>query len=147
MSFDHKLIENVELLTDIFGEFPSFHDAEVVVLTLSSGNYAAPVTLEASIHAFEMTSEVVGNSYVRKHHTLVTFQFDDVLDIKIEDFAHQNVLQDLCFEDIRHKNLGNIKFDVEFQGVVGLDAKFRCRAIRILSAEPFTPRGPYATKG
>src|SRR5881398_3267216 len=90
MNIDEKRIEGVELLTDIFGRFPSFHDAEIHSVTLSSGNYAGPVTLEAVIHVFEMTSEIVGNRYILKNHTLVTFQFDDIQELKLEGFAFQN---------------------------------------------------------
>ncbi len=146
MNIDEDEIEGIEQLTNIFQRFPSFHDAEVVTLTLSSGNYTAHVTLEAVIHVFEMTSEVAGGSYIFKNHTLVTFEFDHIVDLQLEGFAHQNCLQDLSIVNIKSQGLEDIKFEVGFLGIVGLEATFKCRAIHILSAVPFIPRGPYAPK-
>ncbi|MFZ1699831.1 MAG: Imm50 family immunity protein [Pyrinomonadaceae bacterium] len=139
MNIDEKKIEGVRLLTDIFGRFPSFHDAEVVSLKLDRGNSETLATVELSIHVFEMTSEIVENHYVLKNHTLVTFQFEDVVELELEGFNHQNVLQDLSIVDIRHRQLERIKFEVTIPGLHGLEGKFMCRSIKLISAVPFIP--------
>jgi hypothetical protein len=66
-------IDNHELLTRIFGTWPSFHDAEVLTVRLDrSGNSADDgPALEAAIHVFRMTSEIDSRGYyVSKRTTL-----------------------------------------------------------------------------
>lgn len=51
-------IKNSNLLVEILGQWPSFHDAEVLKIVLDrapSGQYCGP-NLEAHIHVFQMTS-------------------------------------------------------------------------------------------
>ena len=139
MNIDERKIEGVELLTNIFGRFPSFHDAEIISLKLDRGNFETLATLDLTIHVFEMTSEIIENRYVLKNHTLVTFQFQEVVELELEGFDHQNVLQDLSIIDIRHRQLERIKFEVTIPGITGLDGKFMCRTIKILAAVPFNP--------
>jgi hypothetical protein len=139
MNIDLREIEGVELLTDIFGRFPSFHDAEVISLKLDRGDRESLATMELTIHVFEMTSDIVENRYVLKNHTLVNFQFHEVVELELEGFNHQNVLQDLSIVDIRHRQLERIKFEVTIPGNFGLQGKFMCRSIRVLSAVPFNP--------
>lgn len=59
-------IENQELVTEIFGEWPSFHDAEVVSLRLDrqgeGGGEDGP-TLDAAIHVWRTTEEVDPRGY------------------------------------------------------------------------------------
>ncbi|MBK7393532.1 MAG: hypothetical protein IPI64_09580 [Chloracidobacterium sp.] len=141
MNIDEKKIEGIELLTDIFGRFPSFHDAEVVSLKMDRGDHESLPSLELAIHVFEMTSEVVDKRYVLKNHTLVTFVFQEIVDVEFEGFNHQNVLQDLSIQDIRHRQLESIKFEVTIPGIYGLDGKFMCRSIKVLSAGPFPLKG------
>src|SRR5579871_2051209 len=70
-------IENQEALTRIFGDWPSFHDAEVLSLVLGRhGIEDRPgPTLEARIHVFQMTGEVDERGYFRLgNHTLVVLR-------------------------------------------------------------------------
>jgi hypothetical protein len=53
-------IENSHLLTDIFGRWPSFHDAELLRMTLGRGEAQSfSPYLQATIHVFEMTPQNV----------------------------------------------------------------------------------------
>jgi len=130
-------IENIHLLEDVFGYFPSFHDAEVLRIVLDRESNGLLPTLEALIHVFEMTSEVRDRKYVLKNHTLVMFQFQEIDGIELNGFNHQNVLQGLSIKDISDRQLESLKFDVTFDGVFGVDASFKCRAITIVSVAPF----------
>ena len=58
-------IQNSHLLTDVFGRWPSFHDAEVTRIVLDRDE--TPY-LEATIHVFEMTSQIEHGAYVLKTH-------------------------------------------------------------------------------
>jgi hypothetical protein len=130
-------IANVHLLEEVFGGFPSFHDAEVLRIVLSCESIETLPTLEAKIHVFEMTSEIKNGSYVLKHHSLVTFQFLEIDGLRLNGFNNQNVLQGLSVKDISDQQLENLKFEVGFDGVFGVEAHFKCRAVTIVSVVPF----------
>ncbi|MEO6333602.1 MAG: Imm50 family immunity protein [Pyrinomonadaceae bacterium] len=129
-------IENIHLLWDVFGYFPSFHDAEVLQVVLNRGSTKVLPTLEAQIHVFEMTSEVKDGSYVLTHHTLVTFQFLEIDGLTLSGFNHHNVLAGLFIKDISDHQLEWLKYEVKFDGIHGLDCRFRCRSIKIVGVEP-----------
>jgi hypothetical protein len=134
-------IQSVHLLTNIFGHFPSFHDAEVKSITLTRGHKGkvAP-ELEALIHAFEMTSKVDNtDKYELTNHSLVHFRFLEIDRLDLAGFNHQNVLQSLKIDYVDNDKDGMPKFEIEFVGIFGVDAKFFCKAIKIESVEPFNP--------
>ena len=133
--------QNVHLLTNNFGRLPSFHDAEVKSIALTRGQKRefAP-ELEALIHAFEMTSKVDDTGkYELKNHSLVHFRFVGIDHLDLAGFNHQNVLQSLKIEYIDNNKDGKPKFEIEFVGIFGVDAKFSCEAIKIESVEPCSP--------
>jgi hypothetical protein len=77
-----SLIRDSQKLTDIFGYWPSFHDAEVLEVNLWRGNidqqeglYLFPV-LTLKMHVWKLTNEVDSKGYlVLQHHTLTTLKF------------------------------------------------------------------------
>jgi hypothetical protein len=74
-----------------FGQVPSFHDAEIVSLNL---HRRAPSAL--IIHAWRMTREVdVRCRYILDRHAVVTFVLEDILDLQLGSFSHQNVIGEL----------------------------------------------------
>ena len=78
-----ELIEGSDKLTNIFGYWPTFHDAEVHELHLWRGDVepdAGPV-LSVSLHLL-----------VTRHHTLAKLRFHDVDQFKMEGFNHQNAI-------------------------------------------------------
>lgn len=132
-------IRNVELLTKIFGRFPSFHDAEVLSLVLERGerDISGP-TLETRIHVFEMTSEVVENKrIVLKNHSIVRFRFSDIVNLEIDEFNHQNVLSGLYIDRNQDQGAETSQFKVTFEGIYGMHAVFGCRRISVESVEPY----------
>ncbi len=132
-------IGNINLLVDVFGRFPSFHDAEVVRIVLNRAGVKTRPTLDAQIHVFEMTSELKDGRYVLKHHTLVTFQFIEVDSLSLDGFNNQNVLSGLSINDVSDHQLDNTNFEVSFDGIHGVDAQFTCLSIRIVDVTPFQP--------
>jgi hypothetical protein len=135
---DLNKIQNSHLLTDVFGKFPSFHDAEVHRLNLVRGETRSfNPTLFALIHVFQMTSEVdEKNHYVLKNHVLVEFRFLKVSDLEIVGFNHQNVLQFLEITETLEAE-EEAEFDVLFEGIFGVSAKFHCETISIESVTPY----------
>jgi hypothetical protein len=132
-------IENSVLLTDIFGRWPSFHDAEVLSITLDRGEARIfNPTLRVAVHVYEMTPEIDNrNRYVLKHHVVVTFHFSRVIQISLQDFNHQNVLSHLSIVDLSDRQLEHIRFEVTFEGTFGVTANFQCGSIAIESVEPY----------
>jgi Immunity protein 50 len=134
-------IQNSHLLTDIFGRFPSFHDAEVLRITLERGSVQSfSPYLQATIHVFEMTSQIDERGrYVLKNHAAVTFRFAEIYELSLEDFNQQNVLQGLYIVDASDRQLERIKFEVALEGIHGVTAKFLCNSISVESVAPFVP--------
>jgi Immunity protein 50 len=123
-------IRNVRLLTEIFGGFPSFHDSEVLKVSLARGYRGA--SLDAAVHVFEMTSEVdEKGKYVLKNHVQVQFHFAGIDQLELSDFNHQNVLQGLHFKRCE------TGLRVVFESIFGMHATFVCEFASIDSVEPF----------
>jgi len=68
-----KKVINNEALTNIFGYWPSFHDAEVTQVRLDRGEGVGPAgettnpTLEADIHVFEMSAPMAPTCCASTH--------------------------------------------------------------------------------
>jgi hypothetical protein len=131
-------IENIHLLEDIFGYFPTFHDSEVLRIVLNREDIKTGPTLETQIYVFEVTPEIRDGQYVLRHNNVVTFQFLEIDELILEGFNHQNVLSSLNIKDISDQQLEWLKFDVHFDGIFGVDIRFRCRAVKIVNIEPFS---------
>lgn len=132
-------IQKSPSLTEIFGCWPSFHDAEVLRIILDRDE-AQPFTpsLQATIYVFEMTSQIdERGSYVLKNHVAVTFRFIEIQGLSLEEFNQQNVLQGLSILDVADRQLERIKFEVSFDGIFGVSAKFQCNSISVESIEPY----------
>jgi hypothetical protein len=149
-------IQNVELLTNVFGKFPSFHDAEVIQIILKSKkNDKLCPTLEALIRSYEMSSkqdEQGKNLY--KHHYLVNLKFKYIFGLKLENFNHQNVLGSLIISEFSNEYWESIKQDSRLLGVVGkqeierlnfhvkfeycfgIEAEFLCSEVVVESVTP-----------
>jgi hypothetical protein len=82
-------IKNHTALTSIFGEWPSFHDAELIALRF--GIESKLSWIEADVHVFEMTSDIDSRGYFDlKNHTLVTMRFDGTRVLRDERGFRQN---------------------------------------------------------
>lgn len=135
-----KPIEGEEKLIRVFGRWPSFHDAEVWSLVLERTERGTSVS--ATIHTFEMTSEVDSRGYFRlKNHTRVQLRFDECQAIDFSGFNHQNALFGLV---ISEEDAG-ATFSVAFEPSHGLSGRLKCRSISVVEAEPWSPpQGVYA---
>jgi Immunity protein 50 len=151
-SIEHR-IQNSHLITDIFGYWPSFHDAEVISFEMFRGarDLNEPV-FRAKLHVFEMTKEVDGRGFfVLKDHTEVTFLFRGIDESYVKWFNQQNALQELAIIDICSRQLEKLEFEVHFVSAFGVEAEFKCKSIEIQDVMPmepqnisFSPRGSAA---
>ena len=130
-------IEHRDRLTSIFGQWPSFHDAEVIRLVLDRAGPEAP-TLETQIHVFAATPEVDSTGHhVLTKHMLVTLRFTDVDLESLDSFNEQNVLFELSFSSIppvEHEGRG---IRVEMASSFGLAAAFECKRAIVTGVEPY----------
>ena len=134
-------IPGSDLLTGVFGYWPSFHDAEVVRLELRVEPFGNGPDLLADVHAFEITKDVWPDGYlVLRHHVLVSFRFRGVDQLQLEGWNSQNVLFGLRIEDIRSRQLDALKFEVCFDSSSGVGAEFLCRSAEIEAVRPWEPR-------
>jgi hypothetical protein len=136
-------IKHSNLLTDVFGQWPSFHDAEVISMELFRDSGGADIPkLRARIHVFEMTPEVDEQGhYVLKNHVLVMFLFHGIVENNIQHFNEQNVLQELSIVDISSRQLEFLHFEVDFLSLFGVEAKFKCQSVEIEAVVHIDPPG------
>jgi hypothetical protein len=135
-------IINAEALTERFGEWPSFHDAEVYGLRLDSGQRSGGVVrLELDVHVFSAEGLLPTGHVNWVNHTLVTLEFEDVEALEIDGFGPQNVVDDLLLDDV-HEAAGR-QVEVALPSNNGLGGGFRCRLVTVLNAIGFEP-GPHS---
>ncbi len=141
------LISGSEKLTQIFGVWPSFHDAEVIDLQLWRGNvdpdkgkYVFPV-ITVKIHLWKMTKEVDAQGYlVLRNHTLTTIRFEGVDEVELKGFNHQNAIFGLVIEQREPMDEPPL-FHVHFAPAYGLNGEFKCSGIDVVEAVSCTKDG------
>ena len=123
-------IDGADLVVDRFGYWPSFHDAEVISLTLDRQG----PKLVFLIHAWEMTDEVDDNGYFRKKkHSRVRFICDQIDEMSLDGFNHQNVLFEIAIKKLREEEKDQESWGVVLDPSFGLTAEIKCRSMRIES--------------
>lgn len=137
-----SLIRGSEKITDIFGYWPSFHDAEVLDLHFWRGQvdpgksiYDFPV-LTLKIHLWELTKEVSSKGFlVLKNHTLATLRFVNVEeDFEMHGFNHQNAILELSITSVERTKAPSPCFSVKVISAFGIGASFSCAQIQVVDA-------------
>jgi hypothetical protein len=119
-----------------FGRVPSFHDAEIVSLNL---HRRAASTL--SLHAWNTTRDVDDRGYfILDRHAVVTFFLEEILDLQLDGFSHQNVIFGLCLRRALERpdrrpfywlDPSPNDYEIELEPCFGLDGKIRCRKVSV----------------
>ncbi len=142
------LIGGSKKLTDIFGYWPSFHDAEIFELTFWRGDvepeanrYIFPV-LNVTLHVWELSNQPdpPGN-LVTKHHTLTKLSFQDVDNFRMEGFNHQNAILGLSITHGERPQGPSPIFAVHFDPAFGMGATFTCGRVEVVDAVPCSEDG------
>ena len=157
-------VKNSYKVTDIFGYWPSFQDAEILELRLTVAGAEPWVTgsespaLEMTLHVFERTDELTPEGrFVLIKHTLVRLRFGNIEGLQLSNFWYQNCIAQLDFgiEQTRASR-GRTPVEasrpsllqVEIQSGVGLSGKFKCKSAEVVSTEPCDEAGkPVRTAG
>jgi hypothetical protein len=133
-------ITDSEKLVNTHGNWPSFHDAEIIELNYWRGRMKAGVDWDESnvlpvltmkIHVFIESPDT--------RHALTTFRFKDVEDFAMEGFNHQNAIMGMT---IRTEDRGTYLtgeplppyLAVEIKPAFGMAASFRCFHIEVVDA-------------
>jgi immunity protein 50 of polymorphic toxin system len=90
-------IHGADSVVSWFGEWPSFHDAEILEIHLDRERASW-----LKLHACLLTTETYqkdGKQYFRtERHAAVTFKFAEIVDVGLADFSGQNVIFGLTIE-------------------------------------------------
>jgi Immunity protein 50 len=111
-----------------FGYWPSFHDAEVLSITLDRSHPSRIV-----VHTWNRTDEVDARGYfVLDKHAIVTFVLEDFLldrqgitNTQIDGFNAQNVVSSLT---VRKTVEG---YDLILYGIYGVNASISAKRLRV----------------
>jgi hypothetical protein len=76
-----------DLIAWFDGVVPSFHDAEIVELALTRANSSCRL----KVHGFQINNDAEGFRISVKH-VVITFQLDQITELELTDFNHQNVI-------------------------------------------------------
>ncbi|MCC6155952.1 MAG: hypothetical protein IT367_19450 [Candidatus Hydrogenedentes bacterium] len=127
----HEHIKSTTLVTDVYGCWPRFHDAEVIRIVLDRGTADGGPSLAMDIKTFEMTSEVDAKGhFVLRNEKVVSLRFLSVTELELCDFNRQNVLLELEISRISGDG-GDSRFEVSLNASYGVAGSFRCREIKV----------------
>ncbi|HME08215.1 MAG TPA: Imm50 family immunity protein [Bryobacteraceae bacterium] len=114
-------------LHDWFGYWPDFHDAEVVHLYLNRTGISSML-----VEAWRWTDEVDERGYFKvDKHGLVEFLLEEISEMDLEDFNHQNVIFSLSIE----RTESGYRFDMDTSfGLLGT-IEVKAFSIRLVPAE------------
>lgn len=130
----YEFIEDHHLVTDVFGRWPSFHDAEVHRVVLA--REGSRPSVELLLHGWVMTSEVTPSGHYKlEHQSLVHFRFEQVSDLQLDGLNHQNVLSGLELDLIEGQELRQLA--VELGHCYGLSGSFKALHAKVLSVVPY----------
>jgi len=133
------MIENSAAVEEIFGDWPSFHDAQVLRLSIDSSGPDAPV-LDLALHVFERTSDVDSSgAHILKNHTRVTLRFTAVLLQRLQWFGRQNVIEDLSVSPLDSSTHEGRTLRVDLPSAVGMEATFECRRAIVTDVAAYKP--------
>ena len=91
----YQSIPGGQELLNWFGHAPRFHDAEILEVTLRR---MGPSTL--TLHGFNMTNRVRGKRFVLEKHAVVTFVIEEIFELELDDFNHQNAIEGLYLSHV-----------------------------------------------
>jgi len=92
------LIIDANKVLDRFGEWPHFHDMEVVSLLMDRRGDNAP-RIEFVVFVWTYTGRITqAGFYEQTKHSLIRFGCERVTTNRFDEFNHQNVLDGLKFQ-------------------------------------------------
>ncbi|MFI5013420.1 MAG: hypothetical protein ACHQAY_13845 [Hyphomicrobiales bacterium] len=119
-----------------FGHVPNFQDAEIVSLDL---HRRGPSILR--IHFWNRRNEIDDcGYYVLDRHAVVAFTLEDIMDLQLDGFSHQNVIFGLQLRRASERpdrrpyyslDPSPDDYEIQLEPCFGLDGSIRCRRISV----------------
>ena len=110
----YEAIPGGKELLEWFGQVPSFHDAEILDLHLKREGAS---TLR--IHAWNITSKVRNGYFVLEKHAVVEFAIGGIVNLELDDFNHQNAIDELTLSRVKYKESLEV-YEVVLEPAYGL---------------------------
>ncbi len=132
-------VRNADLLTQHLGRWPTFHDFEVISISLERAPYrdCTACDLRAEFYVYDLATD--------ERPALAELLFHDVEDVKIDGFNYQNPIMGLGMRLVRQKGRRSPTIAVEWGGtLMRHDASFLCdriTVVRVMDLDPFGYRG------
>lgn len=121
---------NREVVVDVFGEWPSFRESEVMPVVLTRDQDVTIFhNIRAAIRLRKYLSECVGTPEYKLtllYDYIVNIEFEKVVDVDLVGFNQQNLLYDLHFT-YKDSSVG-----VVFEPIYGASGSFNCTSVRVL---------------
>jgi hypothetical protein len=129
------LVPGAQELVQLFGYWPSFHDAEVVSVELNRMDLS-----RIKVHSFE-TSDVVHTlgHYITNKHTIVSFLLEDISGLHLDGFNDQNVISGLGLDRSDHG------YTLILEDCYGINGSIECARIFIEMEQGIPPNSVYFT--
>lgn len=134
------LIENSELVSKIYGKWPSFHDFEIIRIQFDRDAPEEPSgpQISAFVHMWQITGETdETGKYVCGNHHVVEVRMRNVCEYEMVGFNSQNVINDV--EVWQEKDGDSPKSCIRFPALFGADLTVMCEKIEIGRIEPGLP--------
>ena len=135
-------------LLDYLGKVPSFHDGEIISLELHRN---APSYLR--VHGFAVNVSGSKMDWKNAKHAIVTFELQQIVDLQLDGFSHQNVIGSLIierkpspFERVNYvgkEDAAALDFELTLEPCFGLDGRIRCKGISITFEKRIPPDSIY----
>ena len=121
-----------------FGEWPSFHDMEVVSVHMDRRGPDGP-SIEFVVFAWAYTGRVAADGHYEQHrHALIRFRCEQVGENHLEGFNHQNVLDGLV---VAPAEGDDALVRVRLPAIFGVGGVIDCDRVRVFDVTPATPTG------
>ncbi len=127
-----SFIIDAEKVLARFGEWPHFHDMEVVSLHMDRQVTDAP-WIEFVVFCWNYTGRVLPDGYYEQStHSLVSFRCERVSSNRFDDFNHQNVLDGLEFTQEEQG------VEIRLHSIYGVGGSLTCARVRVIDVVPAT---------
>jgi hypothetical protein len=106
-----------------------FHDGEVIEIKVLRD---AP-SLVVRIFTFHRSDEFDElGQFLRKNEVVVTLEFDQIDDLQLSGFNHQNVIGGIFFEQRE-------RITIFIESIFGVECRFTCKTIKVINVAPGKP--------
>ena len=132
----HGVSGGADLLAWFEGHVPSFHDAEILSVSLDRNGEVAKL----AIRTWEMTSETdEAGHFINRKHVVVSLELSGVTDLSLTGFSTQNVIFGLSIEKMPRD-----LYRLTMEPCYGLSGSIDARTLRVTLEPGEPPAGPNA---